>query len=115
MNDIIDKITDYGSDIKGVMERFVNDEKLYIECLQEFICDETFQQLKASIKSKDFHNAFECAHTLKGVCGNLGLVPLYNELCNLVERLRLKRYDNIEFFLSPVYSELNKIIKIVSK
>lgn len=43
MKEIVEKLADYGADIKGVLERFVNDEDLYIECMQEFLCDESFE------------------------------------------------------------------------
>ena len=33
-------------------------------------------------------SAFEAAHTLKGVTGNMGLTPLYDAVCTIVEPLR---------------------------
>ncbi len=36
----------------------------------------------------DLTGAFEAAHTLKGVAGNLGLTPLYEAVCAIVEPLR---------------------------
>ena len=36
----------------------------------------------------DLDGAFQAAHTLKGVSGNLGLTPLYEVVCDIVEPLR---------------------------
>ena len=36
-------------------------------------------------------SAFEAAHTLKGVTGNMGLTPLYDAVCTIVEPLRTGR------------------------
>ena len=36
----------------------------------------------------DLDGAFQAAHTLKGVSGNLGLTPLYEAVCDIVEPLR---------------------------
>ena len=35
-------------------------------------------------------SAFEAAHTLKGVTGNMGLTPLYDAVCTIVEPLRTR-------------------------
>lgn len=45
--------------------------------------------LGAAIENQEWRAAFEAAHTLKGVTGNMGLDPLYDAVCNIVEPLRL--------------------------
>ena len=97
------------------MERFVNDEDLYIECMQEFLCDESFENLKSAINNGNYAAAFEHAHNLKGVSGNLGLEPLYGAVSDLVERLRSKQYDNVNQPLSLIFSEMEKIRGIFSE
>ena len=50
--------------------------------------DENMQKLGAALANRDYTAAFEAAHTLKGVVGNMGLTPLYEAVCVIVEPLR---------------------------
>ncbi|MBR5658308.1 MAG: Hpt domain-containing protein, partial [Lachnospiraceae bacterium] len=40
------------------------------------------------IGERDLKGAFEAAHALKGVLGNLSLTPLYEIVCEITELLR---------------------------
>ncbi len=91
-----------GGDVKGVMDRFVEDEDLFRECLQQFVEEDGFDKLKASIEAENYKEAFEHAHAIKGVTGNLGIMPVYNRMCNLVESLRYDKLENVSAELEEV-------------
>ena len=69
-------LIDYGVSYPEVMDRFVNDEDFYLECLGEFLYDDNFAGLGESLEAADAAGAFEHAHALKGAAANLGLAPL---------------------------------------
>lgn len=50
--------------------------------------DPCYNQLKESIENQDWKNAFNAAHTLKGVAANLALKSLYSSASALTEDLR---------------------------
>ena len=79
---------EYGADYERTMARFMGKEDMYIKFLNMFEKDDNIRKLENSIGSGDLTAAFEAAHTLKGVTANLGLTPLYNAVCNIVEPLR---------------------------
>ena len=81
---------EYGADYIGTMERFLNNEALYVRLLGKLFPNEELRRLGAAMEAGDQDGAFKAAHTLKGVAGNLGLTPLYETLCAIVERLRAK-------------------------
>ncbi|MBQ6499737.1 MAG: Hpt domain-containing protein, partial [Ruminococcus sp.] len=57
------------------------------------ICQEgNFEKLKSALDNGDLDTAFEAAHALKGVLGNLSLTPMYNKSVEITELLR-KRTD----------------------
>ena len=60
-----------GLDFDAVLSRLVN-EKLVQKFALKFLDDPSFQNLKDALDSKDVETAFRAAHTLKGVCLNLG-------------------------------------------
>ena len=102
---IIDALTAWNCDVTGALERFLGDEELYISCLDIFANDENFKNLKSAIDQHTYDVAFDCAHTLKGVSGNLGLSPLYQSIVEIVEPLRHKDYSN----LNSQYENINQL------
>ena len=78
----------YGVDYALTMERFMQQESLYIKILGMLFQDESLAELRTALAKRDLSLAFQAAHTLKGVSGNLGLTPLYDAVCTLVEPLR---------------------------
>ena len=80
----------YGADYHATMERFMGNESMYLRFLDMLFQDENLQKLGHSLQTGDWMGAFEAAHTLKGVAGNMGLTPLYEAVCEIVEPLRSK-------------------------
>ena len=77
-----------GADVDGALERFMDDEELYLECLALFRDDPARAGLATAVAAGDARAAFEAGHTLKGVAANLGLVPVSAVLSEWVELLR---------------------------
>lgn len=78
----------YGANYDATMERFMGSESTYIKLLGLLFQDENPALLGRALEAGDVAGAFQAAHTLKGVAGNLGLTPLYGAACALVEPLR---------------------------
>lgn len=88
MTDLKTVLRDYGADYEDVMTRFVGNEQLYQRLLAMLPRDENLQKLGRALQAGDYAAAFDAAHTLKGVAGNLGLAPLEQAACSIVESLR---------------------------
>ena len=80
----------YGADYDDTMRRFMGNEAMYLRVLGMLPRDGSAERLGGALDAGDLDGAFEAAHTLKGVSGNLGLAPLYKAVCALVEPLRLR-------------------------
>ena len=78
----------YGADYEGIMRRFMGSEAVYRRILGLLFDDGNLEKLGKALDAGDLPAAFEAAHTLKGVAGNLGLTPLYGAVCAVVEPLR---------------------------
>ncbi|MEF9920142.1 MAG: Hpt domain-containing protein [Erysipelotrichaceae bacterium] len=96
MSKLMKQLKNYGADIDGIMNRFLEDEALYESCFKTFLKDDSFVKLGEAIEELNYEQAFEYAHTLKGVSGNMGLIPLYDYVCRIVEELRAKEYETLE-------------------
>lgn len=77
-----------GIDVDGALERFMGAEALLVRFLRKFPDDPNFPALEAAIAAGDCEAAFTAAHTLKGVCGNLSMTPLFDTVSRQTELLR---------------------------
>lgn len=108
MGRLLEIMNHYDADVEGVCDRFLGDEDLLLQCLFQFKEDKGIYLLEEAINNSEYQKAFEFAHGLKGVTGNLGLEPLYEELCKLVETLRAETFDIVvdDFLLVKVQYQL---------
>ena len=65
-----------GSNYESVLSRFGN-EALVKRFALKFLKDPSYAELKEALEAHDAERAFRAAHTLKGVCLNLGFDRLY--------------------------------------
>ena len=77
-----------GVNLDEAMERFMGNEELLLRFLKKFSNDPSYQSLKKAMDEKNYKEAFEAAHALKGVCGNLSISKLFELVCKEVELLR---------------------------
>ncbi len=88
----IDKLNEFGADTDEGLARCFGNEGLYLK-LGNMICQEgNCEKLRSALDNGDLDTAFEAAHALKGVLGNLSLTPMYNKSVEITELLR-KRTD----------------------
>lgn len=110
MSEFQAKFEAYGGDYAATMPRFLGSEEMYFRIFAMLFRDENMTKLKDSLQAGDLHAAFEAAHTLKGVAGNLGLTPFYNAVCKIVEPLRSgeKRQDYQQLY-QEIRTEFQKV------
>lgn len=111
MSDLMERLTAYGADTVGAMGRFLDDQELYASCLDIFLEDPNFAKLGEALSAKQYADAFDYAHTLKGVAGNMGLTPMYEAICSLVEPLRANKYDQLD----SLYAEIMRQYQILTE
>lgn len=74
-------------DYAGVISR-LQMEKLVERFARKFLDDPSFQNLQDALAAENYDDAFREAHTLKGVCQNLGLDKLFHSSDAVTEYLR---------------------------
>ena len=90
MHEFREKFEAYGANYAATMERFMDNEAMYLHFFDMLFEDENLQKLGCALKAGNTEEAFAAAHTLKGVVGNMGLTPLYRSVCAMVEPLRAR-------------------------
>lgn len=98
----LEKLKSAGCDIDGALDRFLQDEEFYMECYEQVLLDENFEELGNALQTHQVEKAFDCAHALKGVIANMGLTPLFELVVAIVEPLRA----GSDADLMPLYQKM---------
>ena len=100
----VDSLKEWGANTEEGLKRCMNNEALYLKLMEMFFANNSYNELKEAIANDDLDKAFQAAHALKGVLGNLSLTPLYDIDFEVTELLRnrtkmdyselLQKYEN---------------------
>lgn len=107
-----------GINVKEAMQRFMNNEQLWIKFLKKFKADSSYEKLVKSIEEKEWNKAFEAAHTLKGITDNLALSKLHDLVSRQTDYLRGEDNDfeaavGMMPEITEVYENVLKLIEEV--
>lgn len=81
-------LREQGVNVDKALERMKGNKEAYKNFLKEFFEDPDFEALQESIEAQNVKDAFDYAHGLKGMAGNLGLDRVHGKISILVEILR---------------------------
>ena len=111
----LEKLKEFGADTDEGLARCMNNEDFYLKMVGMGIADERFESIKGVLEQKDWDGAFEMAHALKGVLGNLALTPIYEPMSEMTELLRAKdtNADYLSYY-NTMKGQLDKLKAIIS-
>ena len=101
-----------GADYEGVTNRLMG-ETLVARFVCKFFEDENFAKLGEALAAQDVKAAFVAAHTLKGVCQNLGFDNLYAPSSELTEVLRAGSLEGADELYAKVAAEYHKMEEVL--
>ncbi len=81
----------------------------------KFLDDPSYSNLEKAIQEQNAEEAFRAAHTLKGLCLNLGFDRLYKVSAELTEKLRGRELDGYEALYGKVQKEYKNTIDAIRK
>lgn len=101
-----------GGDYEDVFERLCKEERIK-KYMFKFLHDPSFEMLCTSLKEENMEGAFCAAHTLKGICQNLGFGQLYVSSEELTEKLRSRKKQNVTELVRQVEKDYNKTVSVI--
>ena len=111
---IQEKLESAGVDLPGALERFLNNETLLLQFLKKFSQDTNYQLFREAMEQENFEEAFKAVHNLKGLCGNLSIMPLYEAVCVEVELLRKGDHEAAAEYAPNLVERYDKAVDILS-
>lgn len=110
----IEALKQLGCNTDDGLTRCMGNEAFYFKLIGRVVDDKNFQALEDAVAAKDLDAAFDAAHSLKGVLGNLALTPIYEPVYEITELLRERKdIDYSEYLktISEKRSELSALIE----
>ncbi len=102
-----------GVNINQALELLGDSEETYRYFLDKFLKDENYSQLLAGAESGDREAELAAAHTMKGMCGNLGMMGMYRNLDMLVSILRGKSEGDEELLVRNITEQYQKVCDVI--
>ena len=108
-----DSLRAFGANVDEGLKRCMGMEAFYLQMVGRAVNDMKIDELKAAVAEGDTGKAFELAHAMKGVWGNLSITPLYEPTSRLTELLRNKTpgdYAAIVDEIAAAYERLRAML-----
>ena len=84
----LDGLKRLGAETEDGMARCLNKEDFYMKLVGMALEDEKFAMLRQAVEEKRLQEAFEYAHSLKGLLANVALTPVFEPVSAITEELR---------------------------
>ncbi len=102
-----------GGDYDGVIGRLRSD-RLVQKFVLKFPADGSYELLLRSIGEGNAQEAFRAAHTIKGMCQNLGFTALERSSAALTEKLRGGGLEGYEAYLPAVKVDYTRTVEAIA-
>jgi histidine phosphotransfer protein HptB len=104
-----------GANADEVIGRLGGDPALVMRFLARFQDDDSFSTLCTALDGGDAETAFRAAHTIKGVCANLGLQTLFSKASEMTELLRAGKVEDAKGALPALEAEYNNTCALLAR
>ena len=101
----LEKLRSWGADVDDAMPRCLNNEAFYLRLVGKAVEEPAFDRLREALEAGDLDKAFEQAHALKGVTGNLALTPIDQPVREITEFLRSRTDMDYGPLLAEILSQ----------
>jgi len=102
-----------GGDYDGVIRR-LRSEKLVVKFALDFLDNANITALRGALAAGDQTSAFEAAHTMKGVCLNLGFSRLGESAARLTDALRTEISPEAGALMEQVEADYAEAARIIA-
>lgn len=105
----VEKLNAFSANTAEGIARCINNEAFYLRMVDMAMSDANFGKLETAIHAGDKDAAFEAAHALKGVLGNLSLTPILDPVVEITELLRVRADADYEAILERILEKKREL------
>ena len=104
-----------GASADEIIGRLGGNASLVERFLGKFPADTSMDLLATSLSDADTDTAFRAAHTLKGLCANLGIESLFTKASEVTEMLRASELDDAQAAFPALKSEYERVLGLLKE
>ena len=108
----LEQLRAWGADVEDAMPRCLNNEAFYLRLVGKAVEEPAFDRLREALEAGNLDKAFEQAHALKGVTGNLALTPIDKPVRGITELLRSRTDMDYGPLLAEIMSQRDALRKL---
>ncbi|MBQ9384656.1 MAG: Hpt domain-containing protein [Ruminiclostridium sp.] len=108
----IDNLRKFGANVDEGVKRCLDDEDFYIDLVKSAIPDTRIDELEQCINNGELDKAFEIAHALKGMYGNISLTPIYEPINEMTELLRDRKEADYSPYLNKAKEQKKNLVEL---
>lgn len=112
---LFDKLAALGANTNEALQRMMGNENLYARMLKKLTEELGRLEVLPYLEDGNYELAFQNAHTLKGVTGNLGVTPLFNGYSEVVAALRAQDYDKAKSTMAALLPVQQQIVSCINE
>ena len=109
----IDALKQLGVNTDDGLSRCMGNEAFYFKLIGKVVDDKNFEALEEAVAAKDLDAAFDAAHSLKGVLGNLALTPIYDPVFEVTELLRARSDIDYAPYLATISEKRKELVALL--
>ena len=109
----IDALKQLGCNTDDGLTRCMGNEAFYFKLIGRVVDDKNFQALEDAVAAKNLDAAFDAAHSLKGVLGNLALTPVYEPVYEITELLRERKDIDYSEYLKTISEKRGELSALI--
>ncbi len=110
-----EELKSLGINLDEALERFMGKQSLFDRMLCKLPKAVKDCEVMKHFEAGDYKSAVETAHTLKGVTGNLSVMPLYEAYTEIVSLLRANEPEKARKVLEDIIPVQEKIIAYIEE
>lgn len=109
----IDDLIAYGANVDEGLARCMNNEEFYLRLVGLVKNEAGFDTLEQAIANNQLKEAFEAAHSLKGVLANLAITPLFEPISEITELLRSETEMDYSELMARITQEKDRLFALL--
>jgi HPt (histidine-containing phosphotransfer) domain-containing protein len=111
----IEALKEFGVNTEEGLARCMNNQAFYLKLIDKVLEDKNFASLEQAIAEGDLAAAFEAAHSLKGVLGNLSITPMFEPVKEMTEFLRARTEMDYQPYVEQIKEKRAQLKQLINE